>query len=289
MATKPFYWSVRREVWENRAVLIVPASAALLFLVAFTLNLPGLSTAMPDILQLDPDQQGARLIRPYRMACFLLTLASLLTGLFYSLDALHGERRDRSILFWKSLPVSDRVTVLSKAFIPLILLPAVTLAACFATQFVMLALSAGAMLAGGESLAPMRELPLLHLWGETIGGILVLAVWQAPMHGWLLLVSGWARRAVLLWAVLLPLAACLFERFAFGSDYLGTLLVNRLTAGVLGDGLLKGHWAGLSPVERLMQLTPAHLAADLNLWIGLIPTALLLAGAIAARRYRQPI
>jgi len=289
MMTKPFYWSVRREVWENRAVLVVPGCAALLFLVAFALNLPGLPGAMSDIAQLDPDLQGARLIRPYRMACFLLTLASLLTGLFYSLDALHGERRDRSILFWKSLPVSDRVTVLSKAFIPLILLPVVTLAACLATQFVMLLLSAGALLATGESLAPLRALPLLPLWGEVIGGIAVLAVWQAPMNGWLLLVSGWARRAVLLWAVLLPLAACLFERFAFGTDYLASVLVNRLTAGILGEGLLKGHWLGLSPLERLMQLTPAHLAADLNLWIGLIPTALLLAGAIAARRYRQPL
>jgi ABC-2 type transport system permease protein len=287
--TKPFYWSVRREVWENRAVLIVPGSAALLFLVAFALNLPGLPAAMSDVSQLDPDLQGARLIRPYRMVCFLLTLASLLTGLFYSLDALHGERRDRSILFWKSLPVSDRVTVLSKAFITLILLPLVTLVACLATQLVMLLLSAGALLAAGGSLAPLRGLPLLPLWGEVIGGIAVLAVWQAPINGWLLLVSGWARRAVLLWAVLLPLAVCLFERFAFGTDYLASLLVNRLTAGILGEGLLKGHWLGLSPLERVMQLTPAHLAADLNLWIGLIPTALLLAGAIAARRYRQPL
>src|SRR5579859_6872826 len=289
MTTKPFYWSVRREVWENRAVLIVPASAALLFLVAFALNAPRLPHAMSDIAQWDPDQQGARLIRPYRMACFLLTLASLLTGLFYSLDALNGERRDRSILFWKSLPVSDRVTVLSKAFIPLILLPLVTLVACAATHLVMLLLSAGILLATGEPLAPMRELPLVHQWGEMIGGIAVLAVWQAPMHGWLLLVSGWARRAVLLWAVLLPLAICLFERFAFGTEHIASLLMNRLTAGILGEGLLHGHWLGLSPLERLMQLTPGHLAADPNLWIGLIPTVLLLAGAIAARRYRQPL
>jgi ABC-2 type transport system permease protein len=289
MTTKPFYWSVRREVWENRAVLVVPACAALLFLVAFALNLPGLPATLSDGAPLDPDLQAVRLIRPYRMVCFLLTLASLLTGLFYSLDALHGERRDRSILFWKSLPVSDRVTVLSKAFIPLILLPVVTLAACLATQLVMLLLSAGTLLAAGDSLAPLRALPLFPLWGEVIGGVAVLAVWQAPIHGWLLLVSGWARRAVLLWAVLVPLAICLFERFAFGSDYLASLLVNRLTAGILGEGLLKGHWLGLSPLERLMQLTPAHLAADLNLWIGLIPTTLLLAGAIAARRYRQPL
>jgi len=276
MTTKPFYWSVKREVWENRSVLIVPASAAVLFLIAFALNLPAMASVAPNI-------------RPYRMVCFLLTMASLLTGIFYSLDALHGERRDRSILFWKSMPVSDRTTVLAKAFIPLILLPVVTLVAGFAAQIVMLLLSAGMLLASGGAVASLGELPLLHQWSEFVFGIAVLAVWQAPIHGWLLLVSGWARKAVLLWAVLLPIAACLFEKFAFGSDYLIMLLLNRLTAGVLGQGLLQGRLMSTSPMERLMQLSPAHLAADANLWLGLIPTVLLLAGAIAARRYRQPI
>jgi ABC-2 type transport system permease protein len=275
MTTRPFYWSVKREVWENRSVLVVPGCAALLFLVAFALNLR--------------DVAGMDLVRPCRQLCFLLSLASLLTGLFYSLDALHGERRDKSILFWKSLPVSDRTAVLSKAFVPLVLLPAVTLIACVATQILMLLLSAGALLMHGESLATLRGLPLLSLWSETVTGISVLAVWQAPMQGWLLLVSGWARRSVLLWSVLLPLAVCLFERFAFGTTYLASQLLYRLTAGVLGDGLLQGHWSGLSPMERLIALTPGHVAADPNLWLGLIPTALLLAGAIASRRYRQPI
>lgn len=286
MTTKPFYWSVRREVWENRSVLFVPGCAAVLFLVAFALNLPGLPGALPQ----DPTLQGAHLIHPYRMVCFLLTLASLLTGLFYSLDALHGERRDRSILFWKSMPVSDRVSVLSKAFIPLILLPVVTLVAALATQAVMLALTAAALLASGASLAPLGQMPLTAQWGDLIGGIAVLAIWQAPMHGWLLLVSGWARKAVLLWAVLLPLAICLFEHFAFGTGYLAGFLLNRLTAGIVGNGLFTAaNLMNMPVMERIMYLSPAHLAADPDLWFGLIPAALLLAGAVASRRYRAPI
>ncbi len=275
MTTRPFYWSVKREVWENRSVLVVPGCAALLFLLTFVIHLR-------NGLEIDPS-------RHYRQLCFLLSMASLLTGLFYSLDALHGERRDKSILFWKSLPVSDRTSVLAKAFVPLILLPAVTLIACIATQIIMLVLSAGTLLINGVPLGTLRELPLLSIWGEAAAGIAVLAVWQAPMQGWLLLVSGWARRAVLLWAVLLPLAACIFERLAFGTTYLAGQLLYRLTAGVLGDGLLHGQWSGLSPMERMIALTPGQVAADPNLWLGLIPTALLLAGAIASRRYRQPI
>jgi len=289
MTTKPFYWSVKREIWENRSVLIVPTCAALLFLVAWALNLPALPAGMAAMADLDPVQLGARLVRPYRMACFLLTFASLLTGLFYSLDALHSERRDRSILFWKSMPVSDRVTVLSKAFIPLILLPVVTLAACLFTQGAMLLLSAGVLLATGSPLAPLRQLPLTGLWGEVAAGVAVLAIWQAPIHGWLLLVSGWARRGVLLWAGLLPMAACFFEVMAFHTQHLFGLLVNRLTFGLMGESLLGGHLQMSGFFDRVAQLSPGHLASDPSLWLGLIPTVLLLAGAVAARRYRQPI
>ena len=58
--------------------------------------------------------------------------------MFYCLDALYGERRDRSILFWKSLPVSDLTTVLSKASIPIVVLPLLTFAVTVATQLIML-------------------------------------------------------------------------------------------------------------------------------------------------------
>ena len=286
MTTKPFYWSVKREVWENRSVLVVPACAAVLFLVAFALNLPGLPDALSAI---DPSQVAGRMIKPYRIACFLLTFASLFTGLFYSLDALHGERRDRSILFWKSMPVSDRVTVLSKAFIPLVLLPVVTLAACFATEAVMLVLTAGMLLAAGSPLAPLQQMPLLGLTGEMAAGVAVLAIWQAPIHAWLLLVSGWARRGVILWAGLLPVAACLFETMAFHTQHLLGLMMNRLTAGLMGESLLGEQLKMAGFFDRFAQLSPGHLAADPNLWLGLIPTALLLAGAVASRRYRQPI
>lgn len=287
--TRPFYWSVQREVWENRSVLVVPAVAALLYLVAFALNLPGWAAKAAEMATLDPAQQSEWLAHPYRMTCFLLTLAALLTGLFYSLDALHGERRDRSILFWKSLPVSDRVTVLSKAFIPLILLPVLALAFSTAAILVMLLLSAVVLLAGGVPMGLLGHAPVLSIWLEMLGGTVMLAVWQAPMHAWLLLVSGWARRAVLLWAALLPLAICLFERFAFGTDRLASMLLNRLTAGVLGEGLFGGHFLNVPIMDRLVMLSPGTMAADPNLWFGLVPTVLLLAGAIAARRYRQPL
>src|SRR5436305_8302852 len=75
---------------------------------------------------------------PYDVASMMLIFTAFIVGVFYCLDALHGERRDRSILFWKSLPVSDLTTLRSKATIPLATLPLVTFAIILATQVVML-------------------------------------------------------------------------------------------------------------------------------------------------------
>src|SRR5437660_10885136 len=79
----------------------------------------------------------------------MLILTAVIVGVFYCLDALHGERRERSILFWKSLPVSDLTTVFSKAIIPLVVLPMVRFAIIVVTQLIMLLISTVALLPTG--------------------------------------------------------------------------------------------------------------------------------------------
>src|SRR5437879_13555352 len=95
----------------------------------------------------------------------ILIFTAFIVGLFYCLDALHGERRDRSILFWKSLPVSDLATVLSKAIIPLALLPLIILAIVIATQLVMLLWTTGLLIAYGMSPASTwTTIPWIQNW-----------------------------------------------------------------------------------------------------------------------------
>src|SRR5206468_5595092 len=86
----------------------------------------------------EPSEARAAIEAPYDVAAMMLIFTAFIVGVFYCLDALHGERRDRSILFWKSLPVSDLTTLLSKVTIPLVALPLVTFAIVVATQLVML-------------------------------------------------------------------------------------------------------------------------------------------------------
>src|SRR6185295_17272584 len=156
-ATRPFYWSVRRELWENRSLYIAPLVVTGLVLFATLLGmfrLPGKMRTLPA----DPAAAHALVVRPFSLAPAPIMLATFLVGLFYSLDALYGERRDRSLLFWKSLPVSDRTTVLSKASIPLGVLPGIAFALSLVTFFTLLLLSTLVLL--GNGISPAR------LWTE---------------------------------------------------------------------------------------------------------------------------
>src|SRR5215471_19085804 len=132
-STQPFYWSVRRELWENRSIYIAPLIVAAIELFGFVISTVGLPERRRDVLLGDPAKARAAIEVPYDMAAVMLILTAFVVGLFYCLDALYGERRERSILFWKSLPVSDRTTMLSKINVPLIILPLVTFAVIIAT------------------------------------------------------------------------------------------------------------------------------------------------------------
>src|SRR6266478_9093355 len=142
--TRPFYWSVRRELWENRSIYIAPLIVAIVVLFGFLVSTGGLPERRQAVLLLDPAKARAAIDTPYNVAAIMLIFTAFIVGVFYCLDALHGERRDRSILFWKSLPVSDLTTVLSKASIPLVVLPLLTFTITVAMQLMMLLLSTAA-------------------------------------------------------------------------------------------------------------------------------------------------
>src|SRR6266702_1744591 len=197
--TRPFYWSVRRELWENRSIYIAPLIVAIVVLFGFLVSTIGLPERRRAVLLLDPAKARAAIEGPYDMAAIMLILTAFIVGVFYCLDALYGERRDRSILFWKSLPVSDRTTLLSKATIPLVILPLVTFAIVVATQLVMLLWTSALLITHGMSPASTwTHVALFRNSLVLLYGLVAIALWHAPIFGWALLVSGWARRATFL-------------------------------------------------------------------------------------------
>jgi ABC-2 type transport system permease protein len=289
--TRPFYWSVRRELWENRSIYIAPLAAAALFLIGFLIGNIHLTQHVTPVSTVDPAKQhqtnGASFVvlSSYDSIAGLLMLTAMVVGMFYCLDALHGERRDRSILFWKSLPVSDTTAVLAKASIPLVVLPLIIFAVTVAAQCIMLLLSSAVLLAKGQSVGalwthvPLSSMSLMLLYHL----VTVHVLWHAPFYGWFLLVSAWARRAAFLWAVLPVLAIGFVEKIAFNTSHFATFLLDRLTGGA--EAITA---AGGMPIDPGMHLTLGRYLSTPGLWIGLAFTAICLAGAVRLRRYRGP-
>jgi ABC-2 type transport system permease protein len=291
-ATRPMHWSVRRELWENRSIYIAPLAAAAVYMLGFLVSLVWVPHSMRDLAGAHPAPQLIVLAMPYAHAGMLLTLTGFLVGIFYSLDALHGERRDRSILFWKSLPVSDLTTVLSKASIPLVVLPLLVFAITVVLQVFMRLLStAFLLLSGGDAAKQWTQLPLFQMQLVLLYGLAVLALWHAPIYMWLLLVSGWAKRATFLWAVLPPLVIAVVEYMAFHTSYIGSLLQYRLF-GFTEAAFDLTDKNGV-PIDAhfipLAQLAPGRFLSNPSLWAGLVFAGLCLAAAVRLRRYREPI
>src|SRR5438132_13255453 len=194
-ATRPFYWSVWRELWENHSIYIAPLIVAMVVLFGFLVSTTGLPERRRAVLLLDPAKARAAIEMPYNVAAMMLIFTAFVVGVFYCLDALDGERRDRSILFWKSLPVSDLTTLLSKATIPLAVLPLTTFAIIVVTQSVMLLWTSALLILHRMSPASTwTNFPLFQQSLILLYGLVAIALWHAPIYGWALLVSGWVRR-----------------------------------------------------------------------------------------------
>ena len=291
-ATRPFYWSVRRELWENRSIYIGPLVGAGVMLLAFLYTLIGLPRSLRELAARAPAQQRAELVMPYGHATMLIVLAAFLVGVLYCLDALYGDRRDRSILFWKSLPVSDLTTVLAKASIPLVVLPVLVFVITVATHLIMLLLSTGVLLVSGANAAMLwARLPLVQVELVLAYALIANALWHAPIYGWLLLVSAWARRAALLWALFPPLAICLFEKIAFNTAHFASLLHYRLLGWFMqAFAAAPPDYVPVDPhFIPLTQLTPGRFLTTPGLWIGLAFAALFIGAAVRLRRDRGPI
>jgi ABC-2 type transport system permease protein len=281
------YWSLRRELWENRSITIAPLIVAAVVLFGFLISTFRLASKIRSLLGLDPAQQQKVVVLPYSMAASVIILAGFVIGVFYCLDALNGERRDRSILFWKSLPVSDRVIVLSKACVPLLVQPLLSFVVALTVQLVMLVLSTVVLLGNGlNPMALWTRLPLIQMTFVMLYGLTVHALWFAPIYSWLLLVSAWARRVTFLWAALPFFAIYVVERLAFGRSSFAALLKYRVI-GAMAEAFSLN--TGNASVIRVWQLTPLKFLGSSGLWLGLIVAALFLAAAVRLRRNREPI
>jgi ABC-2 type transport system permease protein len=280
------YWSLRRELWENRSVYIAPLIVSLVCLLGFAISMIGLPARRRAAMLAGEAARRNGISEAYGMVAIMLVITAFIVGAFYCLDALYGERRDRSILFWKSLPVSDTTTVLSKAAIPFVVLPPIVFVLSVVTQLIMFAYSSMVLLAHGLSPAvTWKYFPVFQESLFLLYGLVVIVLWHAPIYTWLLLISAWAKRATFLWAILPFFALAVLEQIAFNTHLVLFTMQYRLFGGIQEafSDTAKGS------IYSASQLTPWRFVSSGGLWIGLAFAVTFLAITVRMRRYREPI
>jgi ABC-2 type transport system permease protein len=269
---RPLYWSLRRELWENRAIYLAPIAVAAVMLLSFTFTVVGLP------------HRSHPADTPYKTSAAMLILTGVVVGVFYSADALHGERRDRSILFWKSLPVSDLTTVISKLATPLVTIPVVTFAIVLVTHVFMLELSLPLLITHGMDPRPVLNSfnPLILLYG-----LAAISLWLAPVYAYFILMSAWARRHPFIWAIVPLIVIGVLEHVLFASQHFGAMLRDRLMGFAPNAFEFKPTPRGHIP--EVQHLTPDRFLGNPDLWLGLLFAAVCVVAAVRLRRNREPI
>ncbi|MEO8384761.1 MAG: hypothetical protein ABI583_05945 [Betaproteobacteria bacterium] len=315
-----FKWLLKREFWEHKggffwAPIVIGAIIVSITAVSLVFAVTGLRGGME--INGVPVSNLAQIVAPDQKAKFASLLFSMYKGLlvpftvtlaacifFFCAGALYDERKDRSVLFWKSLPVSDSATVLSKVAIaigiaPLIALVIGTITAILAELLTMIAAAIAGVNIFGEVLSdpntylvPLQMLAMLPIY----------ALWALPTIGWVLMISSWARAKPFLWAIGVPLMAGFLvswagKMFRIEGDlgwFWQNIIGRMLTSVVPGSWLIQqGHSL---PTEETLRASSAvgemlaqslQLLAAPNIWIGAIAGSAMIYAAIRLRRWRD--
>ena len=319
---KTMDWLIRRELWEHKGAFFwapVAVAGALLVMIGggflyaiFTTGQFQFQVGGDQVLAIDglPPPMRARaaaiMASSYLAFATPLFLVLPVVVFFYCLAALYDDRRDRSILFWKSLPMSDEQTVLSKVAVALVVAPLATMAVGMASSLILLVLALAAGASKGVNLiAPVLADLNLYLSPLYLLSFLPLyIIWALPTVGWLLLVSSWARSKVFLWAVGIPLVTLalmawfdfLIGRFAgleIGFKWFGEQVVAR----ILG-GLVPGIWFSEAELQLLKQQPDGFdggvvlgvsygTLASPAVWVAALAGCAMIYGAMRLRRWRD--
>ena len=281
---------VRRELWEHRYLWIAPLCVAVLLVLVAIFGQVHLG-----LDEVGNSQQRLALFTIVQWALSALYyLLTLFLVSYYALDCLYAERKDRSILFWKSLPVSDGLTIGAKLLTALVVVPiAIFVLSLIASLAFFAILTARAAVGSVPTVVSWDTLE----WLKTILAMLLIlildALWYAPIVAYLMVVSAWAKRSPFLWSTLPWVVAPILERIAFGTSYLWHFMLYRsngiwqtLAAGRTHIWPRQGH--AMRPVGTLLEdLNFRGAFTDIDLWLGVAVTLALVYAAVRIRRYRD--
>jgi ABC-2 type transport system permease protein len=290
---------VRREFWEHRSFVIAPAIVAAILLIGVTFGHVEFGNNSLDKLA-SPEFAS----KQYSVMTGILSVVALpylismgFLTVFYLLDSLYADRKDRSVLFWKSLPVSDRETVISKLVVAAIVLPLMTFAAVLVTNVLFSFIGSLRLSSYAEHVNIWSIVWQPSAWFSAhallLYSLVAMMLWYLPILGWLLLVSAWARRAVILWAVLPPLAIIFLEHVLFETSYVAHLLKDRfigwfhlaINTNAAAEHAMVLDGERIPMTGRLIDaIDPATFFSSPRLWLGIVVAAGFIWLAILLRR-----
>ena len=296
---------LQRELWEHRAIYVAPIVVAVLMtLGALTgqVSVNGANHVDLGIVGASNIPENARaavlsgimvgLSTTFVFAMWILTI-------FYALDSLYAERKDRSILFWRSIPVTDSETVISKLLTALLVIPLVTFALIIVTHVAVFLIGSVWVAAKGGNAWHLvwASAPFFDNWTATLIFLLALPLWLSPYVGWFLFVSAFTKRSPFLTAFL-PLAILpLLEKMLFNTTVFAEAFFVRsvkmplfLDLHTMERLFEKGENLEMLPDAQLSLIGLMDFGGFLlnpGLWLGLVVCGLFTAAAIYVRRYRD--
>jgi len=305
---------VKREILEGKNGYIrVPAILAVITLILVTLSVLGfgqmelfagaraesiqnLADAITLLQQENPGEWPAAIMVGYWFMSSPVWVVLPFVVFFSLLGTLYEERRDRSVLFWKSMPVADWQEVLVKLAVPVIIAPLIYLAVTAVAQVLVALLLSIIVLAQGGSFFDMWPLGLMvQVWFSSVGSAILFAFWAMPLAAWVLFVSSFAERMPFMWAALPPVLIVVVEALFLDSGMFAQWFITHIGGWVDGGWIDNGYQVDVDgPREMLMQLTGGSFIntfvatlGNIQFWIGLIIAAGFTYGAIHMRKHTR--
>ena len=296
---------IRRELWEHRSIYVTPAAIGIIVSLLMVTGQVAVSAmgqhvdfALLGATALGENERAAALTGLMTLISLPMLFAMWILTIFYTLDSLYAERKDRSILFWRSIPVTDAETVTSKLLTALIVIPLITLLMIVVTQLMVLIItSVWVSIRGADAWYLIwSAAPLFDTWIVTLVVLLAVPLWWAPFIGWFLFVSAFTKRSPFLTAFMPLIVLPMLEKIFLNSSYLATAFADRLNLPLFTgtdlsdlklDNMDEVRTVAESGISLLSLLDLSGYFANPGLWAGMAVCGLLVTAAIYLRRYRD--
>ncbi len=293
---------IRRELWEHRSIYLTPAIIGLLMSLGtvtgqatFSAFDQAVDLAILGGSNLGENERAAAISAVMSGVSVFFVIGMWFLTIFYTLDALYAERKDRSILFWRSIPCTDFETVLSKLLTAVFVIPLITFAFVIATHILVLVISSIWIGIQGANAGHMiwSAAPLMDNWAATLVFLLAVPLWSSPFIGWFLFVSAYTKRSPLMMAVLPLLVLPMLEKILFGTSAIAEAFYVRAWKMPLFQGVdpteffdERNHTVP-EAISLFDVMDLGGFLASGGLWVGIIVCGLFTTAAIYVRRYRD--